>query len=218
MESVEIRNFNDGAVVGRALDDLIESYTRTPLKWCFYRTELWPMWPMKSRTAIPGYGAEEINVVRTYRFKNDQRSKSHNMQTQTEMEQQDILERIRLAKEKAGKKYPILIRRLKNSPTDNMAAIQLFKDTLAEMFNNQAVFKHTDPEPHTVGEITFESDDQNEIIDAIHLDKVLFSLRTAKRHVGVCERKKISFIEPVRKTGEGEASYAPVVRAAPAAG
>ena len=218
MESVEIRNFNDGAVVGRALDDLIESYTRTPLKWCFYRTELWPMWPMKSRTAIPGYGAEEINVVRTYRFKNDQRSKSHNMQTRTEMEQQDILERIRLAKEKAGKKYPILIRRLKNSPTDNMAAIQLFKDTLAEMFNNQAVFKHTDPEPHTVGEITFESDDQNEIIDAIHLDKVLFSLRTAKRHVGVFERKKISFIEPVRKTGEGEASYAPVVRAAPAAG
>ena len=172
----------------------------------------------KIRNCHPGYGAEEINIVRTYRFKNDQRSKANIMQTRTEIEQQNILEKIRLAKEKAGKKYSILIRRLKNSPSNNTAAIQLFKDTLAEMFNNRAIFKNTDPEPHTAGEITFQSDDENEIIDAIHRDDVLFSLRTAKRHAGVYKRNEISFIEPVPKTSEAEASYAPVVRAAPAAG
>ena len=51
------------------------------------------MWPTKAKTLIPGYDAE-IDVVRTFRFKNDQRSRGNNLMTATEMEQQNILEKI----------------------------------------------------------------------------------------------------------------------------
>jgi hypothetical protein len=206
MESLEVRHFNDGAVSGSALDDLIASYTTTPLKWCFYRTEIWPMWPTKAKTLIPGYDAE-IDLVRTFRFKNDQRSRGNNLMTATEMEQQNILEKIRLAKEKAGKQYPILIRESRRQ-VDKAAAIDLFKKTLLNLFANQTVYKNSDPAPHTIYDISFRSVGADAIND-IQRDNVLFVLRSSNKTVpGLWDRTQISFIEPVTNTREAEASFA----------